>query len=312
MQQSIASCFELYLARSDLRPSSLRFKRQALKYFIDWFGDIPVDDVTPAIAEDYRTLLVKDGRSKSTANGYLANFRPFWNWLRRHGRIQASPFDAVRAYKVTERARETFSPLELGRLLRVSDRLWRIRICLGLLGCRRGETLNVVVGDIHLDAQVPHVLLSPKSPGPDRWGWELKDHAIRYVALPEKMTFDGIKIALHELIRQQLSEIPRRQPYAFLEPRYYDRHVGQAWVPDPTGNFQRMFRSVQQKAGVEPLRRYHELRAAFATEMITQIGLSRTADALGHSTTQITRKYDRHSKMSLLSEIAGAVRYCYG
>jgi len=311
MQQSIASCFELYLARSDLRPSSVRFKKQALRYFLKWFGDLEIGSVTPAIAEDYRTLLVKEGRSRSTANGYLANFKPFWNWLRRHGRVPANPFDGVKPFKITEPARETFTPAELARLMTVGDPLWQGRICLGLLGCRRGETLNVTVADIHLDATVPHILLAPKTVGPDRWAWELKDHAIRYVALPKMMRFVGRTVDLHGLIGGLIAALPSGQPYVFVEPRYYRRCVGRTWVPDPTGNFQRMFRAVQRRAQIEPPRRYHELRAAFATAMIDAVGLSRAADALGHSTTQLTRKYDRHGKMSLLSEIGSAAQKCY-
>jgi len=289
----------------------VRFKKQALGHFLKWFGDVPIETVSAAMAEDYRTMLVKEGRSKRTANGYLANFRPFFNWLRRHGRIDANPFDAVRAYRITEQAKETFTSSELGRLLRVSDELWQIRICMGLLGCRRGEMLNIVVGDIHLDADVPHIVLSPKSPGPDTWGWELKDHAIRYVAVPDVMDFDGIGIRLRDLIRRQMNDIPRSQPYVLLEPRHCKRNIGKEWVPDPTWNFQRMFRRIQAKAQIEPPRRYHELRAAFATTMISKVGLSRAADALGHSTTQITRKYDRHSEMSLLAEINDAIREGY-
>src|SRR5512133_114178 len=170
MQQSILSCFELYLARADLRPASVRFKRQALRYFVEWFGDLPVGRITPAIAEDYRTMLAK-GRSKRTANGYLANFRPFFGWLTKHGRIQADPFDGVQAFKLTEQDRQTFTPQELGRLLKVSDDLWRCRICLGLLGCRRGETLNVTVKEVFLDEPDPYILLSPKKAGADTWGW---------------------------------------------------------------------------------------------------------------------------------------------
>lgn len=308
MEQSIASMYELYLARSDLRPASLRFKRQALAHFLKWFGDVPVGSVTPAIAEDYRTLLAK-GRSRRTANGYLANFKPFWNWLRRHGRIAASPFDAVGAFKITEQQRSTFTAAELGRLLRVSDTLWRVRILLGLLGCRRGEMLNIVDSEVHLADDVPHVLLAPKTPGVDRWGWELKDHAIRYVALPPVMEFDGVAVDLHAAVRELLATATH--PYLLLEQRYYRRHVGKAWVADPTGNFQRMFRSVQRRAGIAEPRRYHELRAAFATAMISAVGLSRAADALGHSTTQLTRKYDRKSGMSLLADVGLVARKCY-
>lgn len=308
MQQSIASLFELYLARCDLRPASVRFKRQALKYFIEWFGDLPVGGITPAIAEDYRTLLAK-GRSKSAANGYLANFRPFFGWLARHGRIPLNPFDGVDAYKLTERQAETFTPAELSRLLSVSDDLWRIRICLGLLGCRRGEMLSVVVLDIHLDDPKPHILLSPKKATAKTYAWEPKDHCIRYVALPEVMQFDGLTVELHRLIRERIGLLSH--PYVCLDEKYARRCAGKSVVFDPTGNFQRMFRALQRRAQIEPVKRYHELRAAFATAMIDHHGLGRAADALGHASTQTTRRYDRKSMMSLVAEMNLVTQKCY-
>lgn len=310
MQQSIASLFELYLARSDLRPASIRFKKQALRYFVEWFGDLPVGEITPAIAEDYRTLLAK-GRSKCAANGYLANFRPFFGWLFRHGRIKSNPFDGIDAYKLTERNRDTFSPNDLSRLLSVSDDLWRMRICLGLLGCRRGEMLNVTVRDIFLDAAEPHILLSPKKAGGNTWAWDLKNHSVRYIGLPPVMQFPGIAVELHKLIVRRIEELPNDQPYVFMETKYFRKHIGKDWIPDPTGNFQRMFRTVQKRAQIQPIRRYHELRAAFATAMITDVGLSRAADLLGHASTQTTRKYDRKSMMSLVANVNRVASNCY-
>lgn len=318
MEQSVASAFEIYLARSDLRPASVRFKRRALAYFLEWFGDMAVGRVTIAMAEDYRTMLAK-GRSKAAANGYLANFTPFWNWLRRHNRIQSNPFDAVRLYRITETQRETFSAAALSRLIRCSARLWRVRICLGLMGCRRGEVLNLIVTDFHLESHEPHVVVSPKQATARTWAWDVKDHAIRYVGLPEIMRFDGAVVELHADIVTLMEELPSRQPYLCLEPKYYDRLIGaqasgaleDTRIADPTGNFQRMFRRLQTRATIEPPKRFHELRAAFATAMIEKHGLGRAADALGHSSTQITRKYDRKSRMSLVAEINETAGNCY-
>ncbi|MHC4356510.1 MAG: tyrosine-type recombinase/integrase [Planctomycetota bacterium] len=318
MDQSVASAYELYLARSDLRPASVRIKQRALGYFVEWFGDLPVGRVNAAVAEDYRTMLAK-GRSKVSANGYLANFKPFWVWLWRHNRIETNPFDAVRLYRITEARRETFTSSELTRLLKSANRLWRVRICLGLMGCRRGETLNLTVRDVHLDGDEPHIVLSPKPRTSHTWPWEIKDHAVRYVGLPEIMRFDGAVVELHRDIVALLEELPAKQPYVCLESRYYLRLIAlqeanalpDERIADPTGNFQRMFRRLQRQAMVEPTKRYHELRAAFATAMIEQHGLSRAADALGHSSTQITRKYDRKSPMSLVADVNRIAKNCY-
>lgn len=320
MKQSVGELFDLYLSRSDLRPSSKRFKRRALGYFVKWFGDISVGRITPAIAEDYRTMLAA-GRSKSSANGYLANFKPFFEWLFRHGRIPNNPFYGLRLYRITQEKRITFTANELSRMLKVADQIWRVRICFGLLGMRRGEMLNVIRSDIKMSCEHPHILLCPKKRSSDTWPWELKDHAVRYVALPERMYFDDIIVRLHvdvkELMRQPW-------PYICLEDRYFLKlHQWQkdgkpkGATPfeedclDPTGNFQRMFRALQKRAGVSPTKRYHELRAAFATKMIDGYGLDRAAEALGHSNVQTTRMYNRKSEMSLVVDMGNIVEKCY-
>ena len=319
MEQSVASAFESYLATADLRPSSIRFKRMSLKYFLEWFGDIPADKVTLAIADDYRTMLAK-GRSKRSANGYLSNFKPFWGWLQRHGRISGNPFDGIQLYRITEEPKETFKADELSRLIICSNRLWRIRICLGLLGCRRGETLNIVVRDIKMTDPNPHILLAPKKQTKKTWPWDLKSHAVRYIALPETIQFNGgTVVGLHNDIVQRIDELPKNQPYLCIENNYYEKLIElqkegkltDIHATDPTGNFQRSFRALQKRAAVYPLKRYHELRAAFITQVADEHGLPRAAEAAGHSSVETTRRYCRFSKMSLVGVLNSLASKCY-
>jgi integrase len=315
MKQPIASMFELYLGRSDLRPSSVRFKEKALDYFVEWFGDVPVGRVTPAMAEDYRAMLAK-GRSKRSANGYLANFKPFFRWLQRHGRIQINPFDGVLPFRITELPRETFTPGELSRMLQISTRLWRVRVCMGLLGMRRGEMLNLRRDNIRLSARSPHILLCPSKATSSTWPWELKNKKIRYVALPERMSFDDIVVNL----RSDVETLMRQpHPYLCLDAENYkklmdlqrENMLRDTHVSNPTGNFQRSFRSLQRQAGVGPPRRFHELRAAFITKMIEKTDLSRAADAAGHSNVMTTKSYHRFSQMSLVEQMSHVASNCY-
>ena len=313
---SVSKLFELYLYNADLRPSSVRFKRMALRYFLEWFGDIAVGGCDLEIAEKYKILL-KEGRSKSAANGYLANFKPFWEWLFRHGRIGNNPFYGIRLYRITKVRRQTFSAEELSRMLKVANQIWRVRICFGLLGMRRGEMLNVCKRDINLSAFHPHILLCPKKRSKDTWPWELKDHAVRYVALPERMYFDDIFVRLHDDIRELMINY---WPYICVEEKYFVKLI--QWQKeekpnfyedclDPTGNLQRMFRSLQRRASIHQTKRFHELRAAFATKMIENTDLDRAAEALGHSNVQTTRNYNRVSEMSLVADMGRIAEKCY-
>lgn len=317
MKQTLAEWFELYIERSDLRPSTVRFKKKAHDYFMKWFKLSYPEDVTLAKAEDYRKLLAK-GRSKSSANGYLRVYKPFWAWLFRHGAIKQDPFQGLRLYRTTELRKKTFTSAELGRLVYLSSRLWRVRICLGLLGLRRGECLNLVVRDINWSAHDSYILLSEKEKTPKTWPWVPKNHQIRMVALPERMRFNGMVVELHKDIMILIDDL-RESPFFCLEEKYYKKLTGLQSIgelkdertADPTGNFQRSFRTLQKRAGITPLKRYHELRAAFATKMIAQNGIERAADALGHSSIEITRRYDRRTMKSLVKDIKRITEFCY-
>jgi len=286
---------------------------------MEFFGDIPVRKVNLAIAEDYKVRLAK-GRSKSAANGYLANFKPFWKWLFNNGEIDNNPFYGLRRYRITKVRRKTFAAIELSRMLRIASRIWRVRICMGLLGCRRGEVLNLAVCDLNWEES--HILLSPKVATEYTWPWDLKDHAIRMVALPECMNFYGVTVYLHRDLLRLIEDLGDGQPYFCVEEKYYkklicwqqDNILTDIHTSDPVGNFQRSFRKLQERAGVLPTKRFHELRAAFTTKMLSKengIGLERTADALGHSSVDTTREYDRRTQESLIADIGRLTENCY-
>lgn len=332
MEQGILPAFELYLSRQPLRAASVDIKRRACRFFVETYGrpssdpdgetrlDLPVGEVTPAMAEDFRTIL-SAGRSQSSVNSYLNNFRPFWTWLSRHGHIRSNPFAQVGPVEIDEQApRQTFTPAELGRLVKISSPLWRIRICLGLMGCRRGEMLlGIQARDVRLDEDPAHIIIGYRKAGPRTVGWGVKGKKVRYVGVPDRMGFDGVIVPLRQLIAERIAELGHEDGYVCLESKYVERLLAAqrdgtvTWndLRDPTGNFPRFFRSLQGRADIRHPRRFHELRAAFATSMIDQFGLSRAADLLGHSSVETTRKYDRKTQLSLVAEAARVASQTY-
>lgn len=326
MESPVSSMFSLYLERSDLRPASIQFKQRACDLFVEWFGDPPVGRVTQAMAQDYRSMLGRqgrrpEGRSKSSVRGYLDNFRPFWKWLRSNGYIGTDPFAGVTVIVDEEPLRETFTAPELGRLMMVSDPLDRIRNCLGLLGVRRGEMLNLQVGDVFLDHPCPHAQLRRKTQTAQTWPWGTKSHRPRLVALPETMAFDGVTVELHTEIRRRLLSLGH-DPEAYLCVPWervtklldWQRRGELKWddIKDPTGNYARSFRLLQQRAGIAKPRRYHELRAAFTTAMLdNRIDALRVARLVGHADVKQTMRYDRRMELSLAADAAAIAARIY-
>lgn len=317
-QQPVSKMHKLYLERSNLRPASIDVKQRACEYFVEWFGDVPVREVTTSMAEDYRTMLGR-GRGAVSVNTYLNCFRPFWAWLSTHGYIGANPFGLVGPIKADDTAElETFSPRELSAMMMVADDLWRIRICFGLQGGRRGEVLAIQVQDVHLDDEPAHVILGAKKARAGTLPWGTKGHRLRLLAIPARMGFDGVIVPLRQLIAERCRGrdgqayvcLTDDRQKILLEKQLADQLT---WcdLRDTGGNFPREFRALQRRAGIHTPRRFHELRAAFTTKMIDEVGLARAAELVGHASVETTRKYDRTKRMALVAEAAKVTEKTY-
>ena len=225
MMESVSSWHEVYLGRSNLRPASVEIKRRVCSFFCEAFGDPPIGRVTAAMAEDFRTLLGR-GRTAVSVNGYVNNFRPFWSWCFRHGTITANPFAHIGPLTIEEEPpKETFRPAELARLMRIADPFWRVRICLGLMGCRRGEMLHVQGRDCHLEAAQGHILIGYHRPDAETIQWGVKGHKLRYVGVPERMGFDGVIVPLRRLVAERIAEVGEAG-YVCLERKYVRKLLG--------------------------------------------------------------------------------------
>lgn len=307
--QSVKEAFEVYLERSDVRPNSVRAKRRALMLFVEAFGDPPVTAVTPAMAEDFKVILAKGGRSKSGANTYLNVFKPMFRRLRDHGVIESNPFSYVRPYKVDRKEPIPFTLADLELMAERFPLLWRIRLALGLNSCRRGETANVLVREIHLGRDA-HIALSYKEASGQTWPWGVKSYEVRYIGLPEVMAVGGATLHVHRDIVSRMESLPADQPYLCVEEKYYRRMMQRQAAGeltdndrnDPVGNFNRRFKDQQKLAGVSEPKRYQELRAAFGTAYLSKYDLKSAADAMGHKATSSTVRYDRRGRMSVVNQ----------
>jgi site-specific recombinase XerD len=318
MEQSVQAMFNLYLSRSDLRPASVDTKRRACQWFIRWFGDMPVGNVTAATALDYRTMLSR-GRKVGSVNGYLNNFRSFWSWLHKHGYIVVNPFGFVGPLKVDEEPpRDTFTPQELSRVMAVATTLEQIQVCFGLLGCRRGEMQAIQIRDVRFDdPDGPHVLLKKKDNNKKTLSWGAKGHKARYIGIPVTMAFDGRVIGLHKLLAERIDELSK-DPDAYLcvDSRHIQKRLAgeRDWdaLRDLQGNHPRSFKALQRRAGIDDFKRFHELRSAFVTTMLDSgMDSARVAEIVGHASVQQTRKYDRRKRLSLVTEAAKVVSTAY-
>lgn len=285
MKQSVTSLFGLYLDRSGLAESSVAIKKRVLKKFVANFGDMDVSNVNFGHVEDFKNI-VKKGRSESSANMDLQNFKPFFSWLVKRGYIRMNPFAGLKLYNVPEKQRPIYTPEEIERILLVGGLRWNAAVLLALCSMRRSEVLNLVVRDIDFDNG--RILVSPKKDTANTWRWDIKDYNQALVPMPE--------LVAKYLI--ELMEPLKEQPYVILKKRHYERMLerkteGKLTFENrnrPWLNFDRDFQHLLRRAKVEP-KRYHDLRATFATNMAGVLSLTDTQKLMRHSSPTTTAKY---------------------
>ena len=313
MKQSISTLFELYIARSDLAESSVAIKQRALKCFTKAFGDRSVESIDYATAEDYRTILAKE-RSKQSANIYLQNFKPFFNWMLKRGYIEENPFAGLSLFVVGEQQRPVYSPEEISRIIMIAGLRWKVAVLLALCSMRRAEVLNLVVQDIDFDNS--NVLVSPKKDTANTWRWNIKNHNQTIVPLPEKVELLDGEVNLHNLLLELIAILPANQPYVMLKQSHYQKmmHLKAAGKlnhelrNDPWQGFSRDYRALLRRAQV-PHKRYHDLRATFATRVSAHLSLTETQKLMRHSSPNTTAKYYiRHEQRQLVDKTSKIVQ----
>lgn len=315
MKQSVSSLFKLYLSRSDLRESSIAVKSRAVGYFVKAFGDMDVSMIRYAHAEDYRNCLTK-GREKESANIYLKNIKPLFNWMVRCGYITQSPFEGLKEYRTGKKKRKLYTAEEIRRMIKVANLRWKVIVLLALSSLRRAEVLNLVVSDI--DFEKGYILVSPKKATKETWPWEIKDHNQAIVPLPEIIRLPETALNFHTLLIDLIDSL--EQPYVCLTTKQYKKMMEHKtagtlnWemCNSPRRSFSSDFQRLLKRASVKP-RRFQDLRGTFATKMLNNgCSLVETQKLLRHSSPETTaRYYIEVEKQELVAKSAAICEQCY-
>lgn len=293
---TLSEAFRSYIKNNSMAESSADIKRRAFGYFLDLAGDVPIDTIGYPAAEDFRNWLVEH-RTKATANVYIANLKPFFNWLIKRGYLQQNPFAAIELFKVGGKRPEVFEPDEIERILRVADLRWQVITLLGLSSLRRGEILNLTIADLCFEKN--YIRIQPKTNTPEIWAWEIKNHQQAIVPLPKKFVFPDMIVDPQNFIRQLTASLPGGQPYICVMPAVYRQLIALKAEGRlkyqlrncPWTNFTRDWRSLLRRAAVRH-KNFHALRATFATTMSNAgLALTDTAKLMRHSSTQTTARY---------------------
>ena len=309
MKQSVNQLFNLYISRSDLAESSIALKSRAVGLFVRFFGDLPVAQIGREHAEDYKIMLIKGNeRSKSSANFYLANISPFFEWLVSANLLDRNPFKGIRRYVAERKVRPIFTAEEIKRILCIASSRWRVIVRMAVeCSLRRSEILNICRDDL----QGKWLHIQGKRKTADTWPWSIKNHAEALVLISDDLQKD-----LNEL----KTKIPFKQPYLIVPPKIYRKNLHLQAENSltfelrncPYGNFNRDFKQLLRNASVRS-KRFQDLRGTFATVLLENgMKLGEVSKIMRHSSMQTTQKfYIRYNQRELAAKSARIVEKFY-
>jgi integrase len=300
----VSVLFAEYVRLKPIAAATEGIYRKAVERLIRRLGDKPVDAVTRLDAQKFQRFMTKRqvaGRpvSPTTVNMTLRAVKAFFNWLVEIEVIEESPFRRVRSLRESPSTDRPFEDVEIERLIAAApDDRWRLIIILAATtGMRRGEIMNLTVGDInYIEGSI---CITAKQATPRTWPWAIKDHDSRSVPITA--------MAEQFLLRVQAS-LPDGQPYMCVDPRRYGYQMGQQACgrlrPDmmkcPERNFRRTFLKICRRAQVPP-RKFHTLRGS-CFSIMAENGLQphELQKIAGHLSVQTTYRHYVRPRQELM------------
>lgn len=307
--QCVSELMEVFFELRDLSDGTRQIYDAAFGRLLAAVGDKPVDTVSPIDAQIFARQLAagRDGKTPSptTVNMYTRAVKAFFNWLVASEVLAKSPLRAIRPLRETRRGHRPYENDDVAAMLRhCPDDRWRLMITLAVTaGLRRGEILNLTVGEIDYLAGV--ITITAKQASAATWPWAVKDGESRSVP---------ITAAAEALLLRVQAALPDGQPYVCLPPQRYrllaERHRrGTLTYTErkcPVNNFTREFDRICQRAGVTA-RTFHALRGTCLSVM-AENGLQphELQTIAGHSDVRTTYSHYVRPREQMLAKARNA------
>jgi len=285
------------LARTggQIRESTNRICKRAMKHFIRVVGDIDYQCVTIRHGELFRQTYLDEANSPATVSKKLRALKRLFQLAVERRQLIENPLKYVKLPKWTKSKVVVFKADECERIVKVAQECrnslrWDLLIYVALMtGMRRGELLNTVWADVDFSAKTVEV--SPKENTAETWEWLIKDTDRRTLPLTDEAL---VKLAEHQ------SQQPEKYPYVFVPPSRYSRiqelrKQGKWTLSDSRlkviNNFDRKFKKIKQRAGIKG-KRFHDLRNTALTNWFAK-GMSEydVMRLAGHSSFTTTHQF---------------------
>jgi integrase len=260
-------------SKKNKAPRSYQRDKSLRKHLVDFFGELPLVEITPSLIGAYKVKRREEGASPRTVNYELALMSHAFNLaIREWEWIQENPVKKVSKEKVNNHVERWLTFAEEKKLLESSsDWLKEIIIFAINTGLRQSEILDLK--------------------------WPQVDLARRTITILEQKNQGRDTLPLNENAKKILEA--RRKLANGSEYVFYNGNSGRI----DGGNLRRAFYSVAKKAKIRRLR-FHDLRHTFATRLV-QAGVDLyTVQKLGRwKNISMIMRYAHHYPESLRSGV---------
>lgn len=257
------------IAEKKCSEATIKGYRSKLRLFIQFIGDIPVEDVTKQMLDMYKLHLFNKGIQQSTVGMYLIVVRELFRFARIQG-MQCIDYESISLPKFSSTPHKTLYLEHFKLMIEVTYRSKWFRsirdraILYTLFGCglRASELLFMKKQDIQGEKVVIH----------GKWD---KDRTMFLVP--------SVATALQEYLQERWDDACE---YVFVNRIWKScrTHLSHSWLKAIIGFYAR-------KAGLWPIHA-HQFRHGFACHLLEEgIGLRTIQMLLGHSSLITTMRY---------------------
>ncbi len=248
-----------YIAlRADLKPNTTAHLKRARRNLVEFFGEQkPLDEITPADADEFRLHLAETMDASSTVPRICGRAKQFFRFAVRKKLIRESPFGDMKGTAVrANKDREFFVTPEMARrvLEACPDNEWQLLFALCRFGGLRcpSEPLALRWGDVDWDRNRIHVQ-SPKTEHHEgkesRWvpifpelrpyldaAWDAADENAEFVITRYRDANANLRTQFNRIVRKAGLE-PWKKPFQNLRStretelsECFPMHVVCAWI----------------------------------------------------------------------------------
>jgi len=261
-------------AKGDGRAKTARWYGIMLKPVLRHFGTKRLSDISPFALEGYRRARLAEMTEKRRngrpvtgrgVNGELAVLRRLYNVMIEWGKVPENPVKKVKRLKEPEGRTRWLTEEEIGQLVAACNPRLRPAVLTSLhSGLRRGELLNLRVGDLDFGRRVLTVQAAFSKNGERR-------------SIPMN---DALTQALRPLIIGKPAEAP----------------VFESRKGEPYRSLRTAFMTACRKAEITDFR-WHDLRHTFASHLVMAgVDLTTVKELLGHKSIDMTLRYSHLSQ----------------